>query len=120
MASVKNIIGDFGQQLAADFLLKRGYLILAEKYYTREGEIDIVAQKDQQIIFIEVKTRSSAKFGLPEEAIDRQKKEKMQQAALLYLQEKPISDDNYRFDCLAIEIDKKNKKAVIRHHKCIC
>ncbi|MCX6745963.1 MAG: YraN family protein [Candidatus Parcubacteria bacterium] len=113
----KMIIGDYGQKIAAEFLAKRGYQILAQKYFTREGEIDLVGQKDGQLIFFEVKTRLSDKYGLPEEAIDAKKKEKMSEAALKYLVEKQIEHDNYRFDCVAIEIDKGNKIARIRHHK---
>jgi len=110
-------IGDYGQKLAVDFLTKRKYKILGEKFFTKDGEIDLIAEQNGQLIFIEVKTRLSDKFGLPEEAVDRQKKEKMSEAGLQYLAEKQIGHDNYRFDCIAIEIDKKNKKAVIRHHK---
>ena len=113
-------IGDYGQKLAVDFLTKRKYRILSEKFFTKDGEIDVIAEQAGQLIFIEVKTRLSDKFGLPEEAVDRQKKEKMQQAGLNYLADKQVNNDNYRFDCIAIEIDKKNKKAVIRHHKGIC
>ncbi|OGY41577.1 MAG: hypothetical protein A2Y82_01125 [Candidatus Buchananbacteria bacterium RBG_13_36_9] len=110
-------IGDFGQKLAKDFLIKRGYAILAEKYFARVGEIDIIAQKDQQIIFIEVKTRLSNNFGLPEEAVDAKKREKMYKACLKYLEENQIESDNFRLDCIAVEINKIDKKAVIRHHK---
>lgn len=113
-------VGDFGQKIAAEFLAKRGYQILAQKYFTREGEIDLVGEKDGQLVFFEVKTRLSDKFGLPEEAIDNQKKEKMIQAGLKYFEENQIEHDNYRFDCVAIEIDKLNKRAKIRHHKSIC
>ena len=114
---IKNKIGKFGQQLAGQFLKERNYQILAENFYTQEGEIDLVAQKQGQLIFIEVKTRLSDKFGLPEEAIDQRKKEKLYQTALKYLEKEEVKDDNFRIDCIAIEIDKANKKAKIRHHK---
>jgi len=114
---LKKQIGDFGQQLAADFLLGRGYKILTKNYFARAGEIDLIAEKDGQVVFVEVKTRLSDKFGLPEEAVDNKKREKMHLAGLKYLEEKQIENDNFRFDIVAVEIDKKSKKAVIRHHK---
>ena len=103
-------LGDYGQKLASEFLSQRNYKILGEKFFTRDGELDLIAEQAGQLIFIEVKTRLSDKFGLPEEAIDRRKKEKMQQAGLNYLAEKQIKTDNYRFDCIAIEIDKRIRR----------
>ncbi len=113
----KIIIGKFGQKLAAEFLLKRGYKIINQNFYTRFGELDLVAQNEDQIVFVEVKTRSTQKFGLPEDALTKNKKEKMTSAALEFLEKNTINHDNYRFDLIAIEIDGKNKKAFIRQYK---
>jgi len=114
---LKKQIGNFGQQVAADFLLGRGYKILAQNFFTPQGEIDLILEKDGQLVFVEVKTRLSDKFGLPEEAVDNKKREKMHQAGLKYLEEKQIKSDNFRFDIVAVEIDKDKKNAKIRHHK---
>lgn len=111
------LVGSFGQNIAVEFLKKKHYIILKENFYTREGEIDIIAEHEGQIVFIEVKTRLSEKFGLPEDAVNNDKKNKMQQAAMEYWQQKQINNDNYRFDLVAIQIDKLNKRAIIRHHK---
>jgi len=113
----KITIGKFGQQLAGQFLVKRSYEILSENYYTRVGEIDIIAQKNEQIIFVEVKTRTSENYGTPEEAVNDRKKEKMYDTALKYLSEKEVDHDNFRLDIIAIVIEKENMKAKIRHHK---
>jgi putative endonuclease len=113
----KQVVGIFGQKLAVDYLRQKQYQILAENYSTRGGEIDIIAQKDGQIIFVEVKTRLSRKYGLPEEAVSESKRQKMEQTAFKYLAENNVKEENFRFDILAIEIDKANKKALIRHHK---
>jgi len=113
----KNKIGNFGQQLAGHFFQKRQYKILEQNYQQRSGEIDLILEKDGQIVFAEVKTRLSENFGLPEEAIDSAKKEKIYQTGLQYLAEKGIEHDNFRIDCLAIVIDKAKKRAIIRHHK---
>ncbi len=110
-------VGSYGQKLAVDFLKQRNYQLVESNYYTRQGEIDLIAQKDGQIIFIEVKTRLSDKYGLPEEAVTDRKKEKMHQAAWQYLAKAQINHDNYRFDIIAIVINRSESKAIIRHHK---
>ncbi len=110
-------IGKFGQDLSAEFLQKRGYKIICENFYTRLGELDLIAEQDKQIIFIEVKTRLGHNFGFPEEALNMDKAKKMKEAALEYLTKNNINSDNYRFDLVAVEINKKEKKAQIRHYK---
>jgi putative endonuclease len=114
---IKIKIGKFGQALAAEFLRKRSYKILTENFYTRFGEIDLIVEREGQLVFVEVKTRLSSEFGLPEEALTKEKKEKMKEAVLDYLAKNQINHDNYRFDLVAIEIDEQNKKAKIRHYK---
>lgn len=113
----KGKIGEFGQKIAADYLISKGYQLLDQNFFTRQGELDLIAGKEGQLIFIEVKTRLSRKFGLAEEAVSEQKIEKMRQTAHKYLAEKQINSDNFRFDIIAVEIDEDNKKANIRHHK---
>jgi len=113
----KKKIGAFGEVLAADFLVRRGYRILDWHFQTRGGEIDLIAEKDKQIIFVEVKTRTNKDFGLPEEAIDQRKKIKLIETARWYLATSGREIENYRIDSIAVEIDRINKKARIRHFK---
>ncbi|MFA5187796.1 MAG: YraN family protein [Patescibacteria group bacterium] len=115
--SYKQNIGKYGQEVARKWLQARDYNFLAANFSTRHGELDLIFEKNKQIIFVEVKTRLSDKFGLPEEAVTEQKKAKMSEAGLKYLAANQIASDNYRFDIVAVEIDKANKKAKIRHHK---
>ena len=72
----KKLLGRAGEKLAVDFLKKKGFKILKTNYKTVVGEIDIIAQDREYIVFIEVKTRSSDNYGLPREAVDRKKQEK--------------------------------------------
>ena len=69
----KKEIGDMGEDLATSYMEKQGYLIKARKYRTRVGEIDIIAEKNEQIVFVEVKTRTGLDCGEPIEAVDKRK-----------------------------------------------
>ena len=74
-------IGRNGEAIAQRYLEKNGYKIITTNYYTRKGEIDIIATQGKEIIFIEVKTRSSIEFGRPIEAITKNKQKHMYQTA---------------------------------------
>lgn len=110
-------IGKFGQQLAAEFLQKRGYEIIGQNFFTRLGEIDLIARDGEQLVFIEVKTRLGHNFGLPEEALNSDKAKKIKETALEYLMQNNINSDNYRFDLVAVEINELEMKAQIRCYK---
>ena len=94
-------LGKLGEEKAIEFLIKNGYKIIEKNYKTKIGEIDLIAKKKKEIVFIEVKTRSSDKFGLPEEAVNERKLKKIEKVALLYLNSKKI-DLPYRFEVLSI------------------
>ncbi|MFN3740871.1 MAG: YraN family protein [Thermodesulfovibrionales bacterium] len=74
-----------GEALAISYLKKKGYKILEKNYRTKFGEIDIIASKDDVVVFIEVKTRSTDAFGAPEESVTTEKQERIKKAALYYL-----------------------------------
>ncbi len=105
------ITGLKGEDLAVNYLKKKGYRILEKNYRTPLGEIDIIAEKKGTVVFVEVKTRTSDAFGLPEEAVTRQKQERIKKVALLYLKGlnrvPPV-----RFDVLSIEL---KPEPVIQH-----
>ena len=90
---------------------------MAQQVHYREGEIDIVAKKDNLFIFVEVKTRSNNTFGTPEEALGAQKKERLLKAVLLYCSEYDISEENIRVDLIAL--DKKEGVYSLRHYRAI-
>ncbi|HHV17121.1 MAG TPA: YraN family protein [Gelria sp.] len=108
---MKRKLGIWGEGIAARYLQDKGYKILDRNYYTRNGELDIICEKDGKLVFVEVKTRKSTKFGSPEEAITRKKINHLRQAALIYLKtvERPYQE--IRFDVIAILID-GNKKTI--------
>jgi putative endonuclease len=85
--------GLFGEDIAAAFLQSKGLIILARNYYTREGEIDIIAQDGEVIIFAEVKTRRDAKYSTAREAVSPSKQRKLRKAAGQWLA-KNFADTN--------------------------
>jgi len=87
---------------AARHLEEAGYAILARNYRTRTGEIDLIACKENLVVFVEVKMRSSEAFGRPEEAIDTRKQKKIIEIAKCYLAEHPCPALDIRFDVIAI------------------
>lgn len=107
------LLGSKGESLAAQFLRKQGYTIIAHNYTTRIGEIDIIARDGETIVFVEVKTRSDDTFCEPYEAVTIAKREKMKKVASLYLQ-KQKKEFPARFDVISITCQKNGQKE-IRH-----
>lgn len=101
----KREIGDEGEELAIQFLKKKRLKIIGRSYQIKAGEIDIIAKDRQTYCFIEVKSRSSDKFGTALEAIDHKKKTRITRAALWYLQSHRLTEHPCRFDVVAIQSD---------------
>jgi len=97
-------IAKIGELLAAEHLKARGYQILSQNYRASRGEIDLVAQDGKCIVFVEVKTRRSLKFGLPQAAVTEQKQRQISKIALAYLQAQNLLDATCRFDVIAIHL----------------
>ncbi len=99
--------GAAGEVMAARYLRKKGYTLIAANYRTRFGEIDIIAADKKYIAFVEVKLRSGAAIYTPEEAVTPLKQQKIVKAAMQYLQLHP-SDLQPRFDVIAIVADDRD------------
>ncbi len=82
-------LGQWGEDVTALFLENSGFQILCRNWHSRYGEIDIVAQNQEFILFVEVKTRKTAKFSQPYESVDLRKQEKIRKTVELYLQQNP-------------------------------
>lgn len=102
-------LGASGEKIAKDFLKKKGYRIRETNFHCREGEIDIIAEKDDYLIFVEVRTKSSYNFGTPEESVTHAKKERLVTLAFTYLNSHQNLPSSWRIDIVAIELDKKGK-----------
>lgn len=95
--------GAEGEQLAATFLQQKGWVVLERNYRYRKSEIDLIVCRDNWLIFVEVKTRTSTAFGYPEEFVDYKKKQKIFEGADQYMHEKNWQG-NVRFDIVAINL----------------
>ena len=107
-----NDLGKFGEELAVAFLEENGYDILEVNWFFDKAEIDIIAQKGTVLAVVEVKTRSSLEFGLPQEFVKPKKIQLLVKAINEYVTQKDL-DLEVRFDIVAIHID--NKEFVIDH-----
>jgi len=101
--------GILGEKLAANFLKKRGYHIIETNYRCPEGEIDIIARHKDSLVFIEVRTKTSLKFGSPEESITLTKKERLKTVATRYQQTHSDLPSLWRIDVVAIELTPEGK-----------
>lgn len=107
--------GANGEEIAKNYLIKKGYQILTQNYHSRFGEIDIIAKDRDCFVFVEVKTRSNASFGTPLEAITVFKLRKLIKTSQFYLNQFKLGDVCYRFD--AVEVKFLNGEMIIGHVK---
>lgn len=109
------IRGKRGEQEAIKYLEKEGYKIIERNFECRQGEIDIIALKEDEIVFIEVKTRKSLECGFPSESVDRQKRKHIYKSAGYYLYSRNLENEYVRID--VIEVYEKDNKYEINHIK---
>ena len=107
-----NELGKLGEELAVEFLQKEGYEILETNWTFQKAEIDIIAQKENTLAIVEVKTRSSLEFGLPQDFVKPKKIQLLVKAVNEYVVFKNL-DVDVRFDIIAIH--KEGKSFVIEH-----
>ena len=94
-------IGNKYEDKSVETLVREAYKILERNYQNRFGEIDIIAEKNKELVFIEVKYRKTSKFGYGYEAVDRRKIMKILKLANYYIQLKKYQDYKIRFDCMS-------------------
>jgi putative endonuclease len=107
--------GKEGEELAVSFLVEKGFEIVERNYRYGKGELDIIAREKDFLVFVEVKSRESLEYGLPEEAVTKRKMAQIRKIAEAYLAEKGITDENIRFDVVAILF--LNKEVTITHYE---
>jgi putative endonuclease len=107
----KKELGKKGEEVALQFLKKRGYRIIEKNYVCKMGEMDIIAKEKDTLVFIEVKTRTSMAFGPPQLAVNLSKQRQLSKVALNFLKDKKLEDAKARFDVVAILLG-QNKEEI--------
>lgn len=100
-------IGDFGEKAAAEYLEDMDYEVLEQNYRLKFGEIDIIAEHDGCIVFVEVKTRRSNQFGEPSEYVNREKQKRVRRAAACYTD---VVNNDVRFDVIEVFYEERDDK----------
>ena len=106
-------LGKEGERAALECLRSRGYRILDCNYRTPAGELDIVAQDGEEVVFVEVKTRSGLDYGEPEWAVNQRKRRHLIRASLFYLLRRGLQDRPCRFDVAAV---RKTDQGTLKVH----
>lgn len=123
MQNSKQQLGATGEEIAVDYLISQGYVVFDRNWRSKSGEIDIIASEkfnsQDELIFIEVKTRSSRDYGDPIEAITATKYLRMYRLALEWLSENSASREAWRLDVISIVISRA-QKIEIDHLKRVC
>jgi putative endonuclease len=104
MSLMRISTGKRGEELAATYLAEAGYRIIEHNYRCLFGEIDIVAEDGETLVFVEVKSRRSDAYGDPQLAVGHQKQKKISRVAMHYLEEKRLCHRPARFDVVAVKL----------------
>ena len=102
-----DLTGRWGEETAAAYLRRRHYTIVAANYRCRLGEIDLIAENRDYLVFVEVKLRTNLRYGMPRESVTAKKQEKLRSAALLYLSMHSL-DAPARFDVAEVYTDARH------------
>ncbi|MBI4066303.1 YraN family protein [Candidatus Gottesmanbacteria bacterium] len=111
----KKRLGKIGEDLACEYLLSHQYRVIERNFQKRYGELDIVAIKDNTLVFVEVKTRIGRTFGLPEESVTLRKLAEVKQTAYYYKLLHPQFPESMQIDVIAIELDVDETLKAFRH-----
>ena len=110
-------IGQLGENIAKEYLEKKGYKILEQNYKNKYAEIDLIAKYKDILVFVEVKTRIGEQFGLPEQALNRNKIHRLIRNSQAYMFKKKYNNMNYKIDAVCIVLDENRQLVRINHYK---
>ncbi|MDP4089763.1 MAG: YraN family protein [Bacillota bacterium] len=111
----KKDIGNFGEDIALEHLIREGYNLLARNFRSKTGEIDIILKRNNILCFVEVKTRYNDKFGSPGECINNKKKSAITRTALRYMAAERLYRFNVRFDVIEVLLNYNDNSYSINH-----
>ena len=102
MSAARRALGELGERVAARWLTSKGWWIRARRYRNGHRDIDIVAQQQRTVVFVEVKARAGAQFGDPVEAVDWRKQRELRRSAQVWISRHGLPGEDYRFDVIGI------------------
>ncbi len=105
-------IGVKGEQIAADFLIKKGYIIVHRNWRSGKKELDIIAQKDDMLVIAEIKTRSNYELGFPEESVTKKKQQFLKAAGAAFVEAHP-EYKFVRFDIISVLLTGEGVKEIV-------
>ncbi len=108
-------IGQLGEEIAKEYLQKKGYKIIEHNYRTKYAEIDLITRKDSEFVFIEVRTKTNENFGTPEESLNRNKINRLIRNANAFASKENFQ--KYRIDAICIVLDENNKPKRLNHYE---
>ncbi|MBI4537827.1 MAG: YraN family protein [candidate division NC10 bacterium] len=109
MTEARRAVGRSGEDVAREFLERRGFTILAANFRCAAGEIDLIGRDSKTLVFVEVKSRTSDAFGPPKLAVHRRKQRQIVRAAEWFLAERRLTDVACRFDVLAVNFPEEDE-----------
>jgi len=105
--------GDLGEDIACRYLLSKGAEILESNYKIKTGEIDIITKLENEIVFVEVKSRSNIKYGYPSEAVNYKKIKKIVNTAKYYILKKNLHNVPIRFDVIEVYLNENKVNHIV-------
>ena len=118
MARKRADVGAWGEAIAARYLAEHGFAIRERNWRAGHGELDIVAERAGEIVFVEVRTRRSNEYGMPEETLGVHKRAILIETAQAYLQMHDLDDAQWQIDVIAIDMDQHNAVTRLDHIEC--
>ncbi|GAB6170038.1 YraN family protein [Clostridium carnis] len=115
MKNYNKDIGNYGEEIAYNYLKNKGYYTLAKNYRNKFGEIDLICKKDGIIIFIEIKSRYSNLYGTPKESVTYSKQKQIINLCKFFINYKKLFQYNCRFDVVEIFFNNINNTYIINH-----
>jgi len=115
MSDNRQKLGRWGEEMAANHLESQGYKVLERNWRCNRGEIDLIVQAGDVLVFVEVKTRQGRDYGMPEEAITKAKARRLLELGQRFLLERELEDIEWRVDLVAVELDQHGKLERCEH-----
>jgi putative endonuclease len=113
MSNHNQRFGQLGEQIAARWLTRKGWRIVYRRFRNGHRDIDIVAQRDALVAFVEVKARKGAEFGDPVEAVHRRKQRELAKSAHVWIDRHGRAEESYRFDVVGVLMD--GQRVLVKH-----